>query len=383
MKKPVTRGLFLLSVLLIAGAPAMSQYTDGLGGNWNNPASAMITNMIMDRYARRRLEKSYADKRAKTASAGSRTSAASELPPKVDDASLRFRSTGTQLKTREIANLIGPGNEQVFALLTTILQEFGNEAQKVGKPNDLPLALSFFFATNASIYHDGGVPPDPKMLELRDTIAGALIEDNAFSGVSDRQKQEMYEALVLYTGLALATYEEGKNGNAESLKIAQQLAGANLQAVTGISPDKISFGEQGLVIETEVANTSSDTQPHASENGNAGAIEYIEMIRQYDTNEIAADGIYKGRRVRVSGPFAMAEKTSSVEIQYGPIIVWFWHTGYSPHLGCFFDDSQRASVGQLRDRETVVLEGTMLGQISPGRLMMNHCLIKSVGPRKE
>src|ERR1044071_1626807 len=203
MKKPVTRGLFLLSVLLIAGAPAMAQYTDGLGGNWNNPASAMITNMIMDRYARRRLEKSYADKRAKTASAGSRTSAASELPPKVDDASLRFRSTGTQLKTREIANLIGPGNEQVFAVLTTILQEFGNEAQKIGKPNDLPLALSFFFATNASIYHDGGVPPDPKMLELRDVIAGALIEDNAFSGVSDRQKQEMYEALVLYTGLAL------------------------------------------------------------------------------------------------------------------------------------------------------------------------------------
>lgn len=140
--KPVM-GFFLLSMLLIVCQPTMGQYTDGLGGNWNNPASAMITNMIMDRYARRRLEKSYADKRAKTASAGSRTPAARELPPNVDDASLRFRSTGTQLKTREIANLIGPGNEQVFGLLTTILKEFGNEAQKIGKPNDLPLALSF------------------------------------------------------------------------------------------------------------------------------------------------------------------------------------------------------------------------------------------------
>jgi hypothetical protein len=223
------------------------------------------------------------------------------------------------------------------------------------------------------------------MLELRDVIAGALIEGTAFSGVSDRQKQEMYEVLVLYTGLALATYEEGKNGNAESLKIAQQLAGANLQAVTGISPDKINFGDQGLIIETDAAATSTQAQTVDSspETSNASVIEYIEMIRQYDTNEIAADGVYKGRRVRVSGPFAMAEKTSSAEIQYGPILVWFWHTGYSPHLGCFFDDSQRASVGQLRDRETILLEGTMLGQISSGRVMMNHCLIKSVGPRKE
>jgi len=107
------------------------------------------------------------------------------------------------------------------------------------------------------------------------------------------------------------------------------------------------------------------------------------MIREYDTNEIASDANYKGKRVRVSGPFSHAEKVSSVEIQYGKILVWFWHTGYYVHLGCFFDDSQTASVAQLRDRQTIVLEGTMLGVISPGRLMMNRCVIKSVGPRKE
>jgi hypothetical protein len=59
----------------------------------------------------------------------------------------------------------------------------------------------------------------------------------------------MYETLVLYTGLALASYEEGKGGNAESLKIARQLAGMNLRAVTGIPPDKINFTDQGLSID--------------------------------------------------------------------------------------------------------------------------------------
>ena len=32
----------------------------------------------------------------------------------------------------------------------------------------------------------------------------ALVQGNAFSGVTDRQKQEMYETLVLFTGCALA-----------------------------------------------------------------------------------------------------------------------------------------------------------------------------------
>ena len=34
-------------------------------------------------------------------------------------------------------------------------------ARAEGKPNDLALALSFFFATNASVYHDAGIPADP------------------------------------------------------------------------------------------------------------------------------------------------------------------------------------------------------------------------------
>ena len=388
-KSGFSQGLLLISLMLVMCAPAAAQYTDRLGGNWSNPASAMITNIIMDRYARKRLEKSFADKRANAGrpTTGSRPSVATEAPPRLNDAAVRFRSTGTQLKTREIANLISPGDAQVFTLLTTLLQEFDKETQKLGKPNDLTMALSFFFATNASIYHDRGVPGDPQMLELRDTIAAALVEGNAFSGVTDRQKQELYEALVLYTGLALATYEEGKQGNAESLKTAQQLAGMNLLAVTGISPDKINFTDQGLSIESEgqAADNSGAAQAEsaAPPSSDAGAIEYIEMIREFDTNEIAADENYKGKRVRVVGPFASAEKVSSVELQYGKILVWFWHTGYYVHLGCFFDDSQTASVAQLRDRQTIVLEGTMLGVISPGRLMMNRCVIRSVGPRKE
>lgn len=237
---------FLILLMLLACSPAVAQYTDRLGGTWNNPASAMITNIIMDRYARRRLEKDLGAKRSGATAAAPAA--------KLNDASLHFRPTGTQLKTREIANLIGPGNPQILQLMGAMLDEYEKSARAAGKPNDLALALSFFFATNASVYHDAGQPTDPQMLELRETIAEALVSGNAFSGVTDRQKQEMYESLVLFTGFALAAYEEGKqSGNAESVKVSQQLAGQNLLAVTSISPDRISFTNQGLSIEREPA----------------------------------------------------------------------------------------------------------------------------------
>jgi hypothetical protein len=370
-------GCWSILLLLVISAPALAQYSDSLGGNWNNPASAMITNIIMDRYARRRLEKNLAAKRSGT-SPTSPTPADSAAPAvKLNDASLHFRSTGTQLKTREIADLIGPGNPQVLTIMTTILTEYEKGARAAGKPDDLALALSFFFATNASIYHDGGIPADAAVMDLRDSIASSVVEGNALNGVSDRKKQEMYEALVIYTGFALAAYQEGKQtGNAESVKVSQQLAGQNLQAVTGISPDKINFTDQGLSIDREAAavNTSVPSPSRAvnaaAENSSAGAIDYMELIREYDSNEVAADASYKGKRVRVSGPLRKAT------IEEGKVLVWFMQTAYSLDLGCYFENSQRASVAQLRDQQKFVVECTMLGVISPGRLMMNQCVLR-------
>ena len=149
-----SRCCLLISLMLVACAPAMAQYTDRLGGNWNNPASAMITNIVMDRMARRRLEKRLGVKHSEPgSSANTARSRANETVAPLNDAAIRFRSTGTQLKTREIANLFvapsDPDNARVFTILKTVLQEFDKGARAAGKPNDLALALSFFFASRA------------------------------------------------------------------------------------------------------------------------------------------------------------------------------------------------------------------------------------------
>ena len=244
----ISRSSYLIFLMLASCVPAVAQHATGLGGSFSDPAGGMVTRTIVDRIARRRREK----------------------PRKIvpgSDAPVRFRSTGTQLKTREIANTIDAGNEQVFTIMSAILTEYEKGASAAGHPNDLALALSFFFATNASIYHDADQPGDAAMIELRDAIAETLVEGKALNGVTDRQKQEMYETLVIFTGFALATNQEGKQGgNAETVKVSRQLAGQNLLAITGISPDKIAFTAQGLSIDNgaAVANDSSNTSNSAS-----------------------------------------------------------------------------------------------------------------------
>jgi hypothetical protein len=250
-KLHVSRCGSLILLALVSCAPALAQHaSDSLGGTFDNPAGATITKTAMDRIAQRNRERRLAARRSGASSTARRPSDSAPPVAKLNESSVLFRPTGTQLKTREIANLIDAGNPQVFKLLTVLLEEFDKGARAAGHPNDLALALSFFLATNASIYHDAGQPADPPMVELRDTIAEALVEGNALNGVTDRKKQEMYETLVILTGFALATYQEGKQGgNADTVKVSRQLAGQNLLALIGISPDKINFTDQGLSID--------------------------------------------------------------------------------------------------------------------------------------
>ena len=360
----ISRSLFLISISLVMCASASAQHaSDNLGVTFGTPAGAAITKTITDRIARRNRERRLAASRS-GANATARTSPSASAQPvaKLNDASVLFRPTGTQLKTREIANLIDAGNPQVLKLVIVLLEEFDKGARAAGHPNDLALALSFFLATNASVYHDGGQPADPPMVELRDTIAEALVEGNALKGVTDRQKQEMYETLVIFTGFALATYQEGKQGgNADTVKVSRQLAGQNVLALIGISPDKINFTDQGLSIETESAAIAtapqSPAQPTVPESAPSATVSAGLLVMEFEGNEVRANQMYGGRRVRVNGT------VNSIEILKDGRITLTFH---SPAMGyaqtrCYFNKSQSSRLAQISGGQEAIVEGTVRG----------------------
>jgi hypothetical protein len=380
----VSRCGFLILLAVVSRTPAVvAQHSgDSLGGTFNNPAGATIAKTIMDRIAQRNRERRLPARRLGAKSSAPISSSNSAQPiVRLNEASVLFRPTGTQLKTREIANLIDAGNPQVLKLLTALLEDFDKGARTAGHPNDLALALSFFFATNASIYHGGGQPPDPPMVELRDTIAEALVEGNALNGVTDRQKQEMYETLVLFTGFALAVYEEGKQGsNAETIKTSQKLAGQNLLAVTGISPDKITFTDQGLGIVTEpnaaiATATQSSAEPTSDQVATSATVSAGKLVIEFEGNEVRANQMYTGKRIRVNG------SVNSIDILKDGRITLTFHSpamGYA-HTRCYFNKSQSSRLAEMTGGQEVIVEGTVRGfgggLNGKGYVEMENCIV--------
>ncbi|HXM34266.1 MAG TPA: DUF6683 family protein, partial [Pyrinomonadaceae bacterium] len=222
---------------------------------------------------------------------------------------------------------------------------------------------------------------DPQMLELRDTIAEALVEGNGMNGVTERQKQEMYETLVLFTGFALATYQEGKQGgNAETVKASQQLAGQNLLALTGISPDKISFNDQGLSIEREPAAaaataTPSSTEPTSSQDAPPATINAGLLVMEFEGNEVRAYQMYGGKRIRVNGT------VNSIEILKDGRITLTFHSpaaGYA-QTRCYFNKSQSSRVAELKGGQEAIVEGIVRGigggMGGKGFVSLENCIV--------
>lgn len=287
--------IFALLTLGIVTIAAHAQYMGAFGVPYNNPVSASLSSSVWSNWVvyetqRRKAggaplsgsskspENQLGPAAATSASGPSSSSGAghgtstqgksphgkstqgkgaepARVPVKVDEASLTFKQTGTRLLTPKLVDQLGKTQaekDQVAAILTMLFQEFDKQAAKLGRPNDLAFALSYFMAQNATLYRGRPDPKDQQFLDLRETVVLALGQSGAFARMTDRQKQEMYEMLVAYTGLVYLTYQDAKRrGDTRTAKEMRELAGLNLKSITHLEPERIDFTDQGLTIKAE------------------------------------------------------------------------------------------------------------------------------------
>src|SRR5688572_18184836 len=184
-----TKLLIALGFLFALSTPAKAQWKDNMGGNWNNPTSASIGNIINDRLWNRMRAKARARRLSgKSPAANARppeTAVAEPEAPKKSAAQIaaatHFRSTGTQLTTRELANASGntpEEKEQMFKIMGTALTLYETEARRLGRPNDFALALAAALAYNSSIYNRTPEPTDVRLFEISDAIGELMTENN-------------------------------------------------------------------------------------------------------------------------------------------------------------------------------------------------------------
>jgi len=239
-----------LSIFIIAFAfparPATAQFQDSMGMNFNNGSSALASTAIWSSIFYRTPA---ASNRTSRTSPSQTRSPRNQTAKPTNPNAIQFRPTGTYLKTRALAESLGNSaaeREQYQKLMNTVLDAFGQQAQKAGFPNDIAAAIAFFLGENIRIYR--GLPDlsDQQYINLRNTIADALVSSGALNNLTDRQKQEMYETLVAYTGITQYGYEQGVQARNDAIiKGYQKVAGQNLRTVTKMSPDSMNLTTDG------------------------------------------------------------------------------------------------------------------------------------------
>lgn len=233
-----------LTALMMFAVPeqAFGQMADfysssGYSNYINNLISNHIWNSSMERYTKMNKERSGVSR-----SSSSQTSRPDEVPAYRRYPAVQFKSTGTPLTLDEYIDAvkISPQDKvELKKLVLDILKKYETEAAAKGYPSDWALAFVSYVGLNSLVYHgvtEKPILPFEQNVGLRDVVAESATDNGIFNNVTDRKKQELYELLVIVSGLTYHFYEKAlKENNAEELKNSKLQAAENLRMV-GIKP---------------------------------------------------------------------------------------------------------------------------------------------------
>jgi hypothetical protein len=171
--------------------------------------------------------------------------------PIVQDTS--FHSSQPAFVPQQLAARLGKTEQErqyIEATLTKCLNFYVDTAIQKGVPlNDVALALNYYISTNYFVYSLGAGPTAPQMSATRDLIRANMVQDEAFRRMSDKQKQEAYETLIVLAGFVdLGFGTSKKSGDANAAAQFREMAKYNLETLLGAPIEKIHFTSDGLTV---------------------------------------------------------------------------------------------------------------------------------------
>lgn len=196
-----------------------------------NTINTALSNSVMGNYAKR-------GSSGVSTSKSSGQSSTYEVPAYRRYPAVQFKSTGTRLTVKEMAEILDPvpaDRPETEKMLSGILDKYEAAARAKGYPNDWALALVSFIGLNSHVYHgrtEKPIIPFEQNVGVRDVIAEYATDNGIFNNVTDRQKQELYEILVMLGGINYHFYEKAvREKNSEEIKNCKLFAAQNLKSV--------------------------------------------------------------------------------------------------------------------------------------------------------
>jgi hypothetical protein len=233
-----------LGVLLAAANADAAQFTSSLGGTFNNPGSALLGTMIGNRLL--------ADAARKGASPEGAASPARPSSP-APTARPTFTPVATNLMVRELTDILvkdAASRQALAEAFDGYLRDFDDQARRDREPrHDVGRAAAFFVMVNY-FAATGREPTDAQADGAQATFRAGLIDNPSFARMADRDRQRLYESLVILgsfpiAGVAQATQAQNK----EQEKMFRDFAAELVKTLIGVPVEKIRLTKSGFRID--------------------------------------------------------------------------------------------------------------------------------------
>lgn len=273
--KPTSKYLFVPALMLLISGLTFGQTWNSNAGGYNtgygvvygsfglaqatqniyntmqiNMQRSMMRQAMINKWGRAAVEKAERDAANSRGTAARQSGSSAPAGPVVQPRPVaknygKFRSDPTVDIGKAIADALGttPEEKNLFkAIFQGTKTAFETEVAAKGWKNDVAGALTFFLVTTSTIYHDAPDPSEEVVSAIYDGVSQSLDEVPELAKAPNKDKQALYDLLIGFAGIPLATYTEGKeSGNKETINVARQLSGELIKVVLKTDPNKIRF----------------------------------------------------------------------------------------------------------------------------------------------
>ena len=138
-------------------------------------------------------------------------------------------------------------------VMVELLKLYQTQAKSQNAPStDLARTMAYCISANYYYFSGGTGVPETQVSQLRKDLREALSQDPKFRAMTNAQKQEMNESMVILTHFAALGFEVVAPKAGDKKQIVREgykaLAGLNLKGILGVEPGRVAFGPAGLVI---------------------------------------------------------------------------------------------------------------------------------------
>lgn len=259
---------FFRALVVLFAVPAFAQQWNSNAGGWNtgygtvygsfgvamatqniyNTTQMQIQRLTMRQAMINKWGLAAVEKAEREAASGKKSTAPEGLqvtaPPPAPKNVGVFKP-GKSTVAKQLGDAIGSTKEEkdaVAMLASATKDAFEAQPETQKWKNNVAGALAFFLISNLVVATGSEEPSDETSQALFQALSLALDASPEMAKASAKDKQQLYEMLIGFTGLPLAIYTEAKErGDAAQMKQAQELAAKLIELVLKVNAKDVKL----------------------------------------------------------------------------------------------------------------------------------------------